>query len=404
VRGFKVTIPNTLEPAGGIFVPAATNNPGQEPAAEKDAQNKERANAKPPKSGLNEELAIGLSIANIDEELAKEMDCPVTKGAVVVECQLPGSEREDRPVPPPQLPHCAAGDVITKIDATPINSEDDFLRWLDHARKGRTYRVTGYRQVRERRWTKITLSLKYRGGDSHDLTYARTDSVTDGLGDRPQNVYYRFPSRVKRFAVGGGELRVEIGSPIVYIGSRIQHRRFKFVSHWFRPSNGTVEEPDEGFYRVNKKAEEVTFESDNPKLFDLGRDDKYGQFAVFKEAGKANLVVHFLEQSFSIPIEVVRLPFDEGDESRGVVKALGLPDVEKEHTCTYPDSAVIDGIYYGPDAGEQVITAKHWVYLSHRFLVISIANGQVYSIASHDPPDEAARQKWGWGWNPVPDP
>jgi serine protease Do len=81
-------------------------------------------------------VRLGLSVYDLTETLAQELNLPVIRGAVV-ESVEPGS--------PAQKAGLRAGDVITKIDNTEIRNSDELIAYVRQKSPGAVIRVEAWR-------------------------------------------------------------------------------------------------------------------------------------------------------------------------------------------------------------------------------------------------------------------
>ena len=126
--------------------------------------------------------------------------------------------------------------------------------------------------------------------------------------------------------------------------------------------------------------------------------------ANFKNPGQTNVRFTLAGKTVSIPITVVQLPFrsagglDSGvrrrlrpnaDRPRGpspaddVVRLIGLPDEKEKHFISWPESATIDGIYYGSSDPRWSISTEHWKFNKYPGAVIAIVANRVHAVATY---------------------
>lgn len=322
---------------------------------------------------------IGIEIKTLDKATAIKTKCPVRTGVVVTDVEFGGSA---------YAAGIVAGDVISRIDHHQIGKANAISDWAVKATVGKTYKFTVYRQVDDN-WEKLTPTVTVKSqSDKRDLADP-AKQLFDELGKKPKVVDER-----NTFDVGGGKLKLNLHSPVVYLPAKGEKQLFTFLTHAYRDDHGRMQRDKEGFYSIGGKAEEISFTSDDPKLLDIKHDGTLGTILVAKEAGAANIVVTLAGTECKVPLKIERLEIDEGDESKAAVKAYGLPDKEEMHYTSWPKTETHDGIIYSPEAGQRIIAAKQWHYNKFPHLVVSIVDGKVYRIGSND--DTATRGFIGW--------
>ena len=199
----------------------------------------------------------------------------------------------------------------------------------------------------------------------------------------------------------GGKLAVCVDSPVFYVTKSQKATYYRSVMHAFRDSDGKVHRDTEGFYPVNGAAVEIKLSSDTPDILEVGKVTKLGigNDLTIKKEGNAKIKIEFGNDSFTVPIKVVKLDIAEGyiakgDNGADVVRKFGLPDEEKNIFVSYPHTESRDNIIYSTDARSGSRSAKHWKYKKYPYLVISIVNGKVYKISSYR--EEGTGEFVGW--------
>jgi len=98
----------------------------------------------------------------------------------------------------------------------------------------------------------------------------------------------------------------------------------------------------------------------------------------FLRPGKATITVGFMggsgtgavPQSVNIALEVVQLPIWDGMTKDEVIHALGVPDDRNSGYVSWPDSKVVDGVYYDTSGNPYGISYEHWCYKRYPGLVL----------------------------------
>lgn len=179
--------------------------------------------------------------------------------------------------------------------------------------------------------------------------------------------------------VAGGQLAVTVDSPTVYLPAKGTKDYCGFVNHAFRDRHGQVQREKAGFYEVDGLPSEIRVSSETEELVELDI------CLTFKEAGNAYLRVEFAGDAFLIPLKIVRLEINEGDDAADVIRAFGLPDEEKEISVSWPDVETHDNITYSTSTPEvrAAVFATHWRYKKYPHLVFSIVGNRIHKISSY---------------------
>lgn len=200
------------------------------------------------------------------------------------------------------------------------------------------------------------------------------------------------------FSLGSERLRVEIKSVVVYLPANRDYvppnrdpalygfaPRFigGFLFHSLVGADEEIQFEKAGFYRIDGKAERITFRSGNTTIMELAGTSGVG--FEFKQAGSVDLFIDLAGRSFKIPIRVIRVDICVGDEAATVVEKLGLPDEDMEVFVAWPNTKTVDTVAYGPSASENIIIAHHWRYRKWPGLVLSIVSDRVHEVASMRP-------------------
>ncbi|QEG40414.1 DUF4339 domain-containing protein [Roseimaritima ulvae] len=152
----------------------------------------------------------------------------------------------------------------------------------------------------------------------------------------------------------------------------------------FLTADERVEEPSAGFIPVNGRPEQVKLSSSDPSLIEVFDDGSAG----VRGAGKAIVSVECAAARISIPIQVAKVPFNVGygkSDPKTIIATLGIPQRKRAYVVRWPQSKIIDQMYYGPDAGSQEV-GEHWEYDKLPGLSIRVIGTFVEDIGMRDRP------------------
>jgi hypothetical protein len=192
--------------------------------------------------------------------------------------------------------------------------------------------------------------------------------------------------------VGSGELLVAWKFSTVYVAANASDIMSNHPSYGvffftaYREPAGEFTEPAAGFFRVDGKPQRVGFHSEDEKVVHVYEDGSAG----FPGGGKTNVVVSLAGESVKVPVTVVQLPVNSGRYLTGspaedVIRLMGLPDEKQKHYVSWPDSEIIDGIYYGSSDPRWGIATEHWKYRKYPGAVIAIVANRVYAVGTYAP-------------------
>lgn len=152
----------------------------------------------------------------------------------------------------------------------------------------------------------------------------------------------------------------------------------------FLTADKSVQKPSAGFIPINGKPEHVKMSSSDPSLIQVFDDGSAG----VRGAGNAVVSVECAGTRISIPIQVVATPFSVGygeSDPKQIIATLGIPQRKQSHVVRWPQSEIIDQMYYGPDAGSQEV-GEHWEYDKLPGLAIRVIGSFVKDIGMRDRP------------------
>jgi len=190
------------------------------------------------------------------------------------------------------------------------------------------------------------------------------------------NLY--FPERSRKYSSGA------IGD-IVGLG---------YFVRFFWKNNGSVyEKPlNNKWFLVNNTPSEVTLKTNTPDKIRTHDDTSFG----FLGDGEASLVIIFLNKNIglNIKIEIVPFkslldfPFNEVTKADDLIRMWGFPDDKKVISVSWPKVEIIDGMLFGPKAGE-TMSREHWRYKKYPDLVLQFAlnNGTLLGATTTRNPD-----------------
>lgn len=317
------------------------------------------------------DIRLGLSVISIDRQTAAKEKFPVRVGVRVVGVDE-GAAAEEAGL--------RVGDLISRIDNRAMPNSETMMEWAAKAQPDKAYHFIIHRSNENGKWEKLTVSVK--PAPPNDAKKKEPSFDFDNVTvDRPK----RKPAKaLHRFPIAGGELCISLKSPIIYLPEKGEDYLYQFLFHAYRPEDGKTQREREGFYAINATAEEITFRSDDPTALELGRDGELGVFLKVKEQGTPNIVATLAGMTCKVPVKIERLPFNVGDDAKGIIKTFGLPDEAKKYYTSWPESETHDGIFYKPEAGQGGIASEHWRYNKYPHLVIAIVASKLYRIASYD--------------------
>lgn len=196
---------------------------------------------------------------------------------------------------------------------------------------------------------------------------------------------------------GGGEMFIYVQSPVVHLASGRQKEQPAFAALFYRdPSHRLNPILNDGDAIKAGQAEvPVSIKSDNLERMVIENGGMYGMRFTFRQPGEVNLVVSFSGTEVKIPIQVVDLPFNLGQEAKDLVAKYGPPDSKEKMSVTYPLFKNLDGIAYSPLPGGSMDT-EHWRFKQVPYAVFSIGGGgtELYRVGSFDREGAAALDQW----------
>lgn len=241
--------------------------------------------------------------------------------------------------------------------------------------------------------------LTERAKDKSANVLVEEPPIDNPSGVPPPDLCELDPSDTKsEFVVGDARLQVEIPSTIVYlpanrkyvppdqgqtVGGFVSHSIFSFMSHCVIGADGQRHYATAGFYRVDGKAQRISFRSGDPATLEIFGTDGIG--FRFKRSGNVDVFIDLAGRSFKRNIRVVRIDVCEGDAAATVVEKFGLPDEDKEVFCSWPDVVTADTLSYSPSASSNIVIANHWRYRKWPGFVLSIISDRVHRVASARP-------------------
>lgn len=206
--------------------------------------------------------------------------------------------------------------------------------------------------------------------------------------------------------VGDGELLVGWKHSTVYISANAADLLIyepsygSFFVTAFREASGQFAEPAAWSFRVNGRPEKVAFHCDDENIVRVHNDGS----ARFKNPGRTNVRVTLAGNAVAVPITVIQLPFRSGQwefvdrsgqwefvvaslvgstPAADVIRVIGFPDEKKKHYISWPDSEIIDRIYYGSSDPRWSIATEHWKFNKYPGAVIAIVANRVYAVSTY---------------------
>lgn len=274
------------------------------------------------------------------------------------------------------------GDVILAVDGKFVGNEELFNNWFKIAKSGVVYEFE-IRRFDERisRWRPQTLNVKLEQSVQPKAEVKPKEKTKLSGFDTGSNLHYSFD-------VAGGTLSVFVDCSVIYLPSDGDDTYFSFIRHRFTDASGNEQRDVEGFYSIDGKASRIKIDSDNKDILRVRKHPSLGTELTFTKEGKVNLTIELGENTFHIPMSVIRINLEIGDRGAAVVERLGIPDQSETIFTSWPDVETHDNIIYAPEAG-RVILAKHLKYARHPNLVVSIVDSAVYRIRGcYDPKPE----------------
>lgn len=72
---------------------------------------------------------------------------------------------------------------------------------------------------------------------------------------------------------------------------------------------------------------------------------------------------------------VIRLPVAHRTLAEKIIEITGLPDAETREYISWPESKILDGIFYTNRSDGKDRRVQHWLYDSYPGLVLALENG-----------------------------
>ena len=281
------------------------------------------------------------SIAEMEPKERKERKMGFKSGLLLTDVA------EDKPAARAGL---RPDDVLLTAGGKALKKPADLVQWLTTTNHGETYPLIIMRQL-QGRWNRQTVQLA--------AEFTDVVKKPAGLKVTPlSNVYYlpsggratlhhfldiRYDGELPKFGyfdVGGVDLECSVQSSDPSI-----------VSHW---NKGVATE--DGVSREQRQYE-------------------------FKKAGRVQLLVAVGGFRAMVPMQVVELPFKEGDREGDVIAALGEPSEKTKVVVTGERPEFIDGITYERGA-TGAIRVEHWTFKRFPKLVVAMERREVRQIAT----------------------
>lgn len=121
------------------------------------------------------------------------------------------------------------------------------------------------------------------------------------------------------------------------------------------------------FIKIDDQTKIVKFTSKTPKILTVSED---GLICV-KDQGKGIFRVSIDSHSVDISLHIEFLPIKYGIDTDRLIEKLGIPDKMIKKVISWPESEIIDGIFYCPGVGG-INCVEHWIYNKYPGAIIRI--------------------------------
>lgn len=130
------------------------------------------------------------------------------------------------------------------------------------------------------------------------------------------------------------------------------------------------------YVKLGGKTVEIGFSSSDPKILNPAGSGRF----VVKGVGKAVLRVAIGQAQVDVPVTVVRLPIAHRMPAEKIIGVMGLPDAETREYIPWPESKILDGIFYTNESDGKGRRVQHWLYDAYPGLVLALENGVVSAL------------------------
>ena len=143
----------------------------------------------------------------------------------------------------------------------------------------------------------------------------------------------------------------------------ISFRYYSFCRLDFRNSTGVFAESTGGLVPINGKPERVSYKTSDKSIANI---DKDGQI-MFVGSGEVEIIAEIGGESIAIPLHLIEVPVKAGDDQKTattvqqLIESQGFPDRKKPVSLVWPNSDIVDGVFYDPTPTEYVST-EHWEF------------------------------------------
>jgi hypothetical protein len=173
----------------------------------------------------------------------------------------------------------------------------------------------------------------------------------------------------------------------------------QFIKVFWKEKNGKYVEPtNHKWFSIGGNATSIEWVSSNEDKAKIYSDTSTG---IYKE-GSFSIILTFLEKKMAINFNVLVLPVRLKEIYRSGIKRTtsdeiismwGLPDNRKKVSVSWPNQAIIDGIFYDPNAGSPE-TREHWRFKKYPDFIVSVIPHNGYITNFYCSRDKALYKNW----------
>ncbi len=175
-----------------------------------------------------------------------------------------------------------------------------------------------------------------------------------------------------------GDLVVDVKSSVVYLAKGKPTKIADFVGTALLRDGKPVREVDQ-FFDWNPKPVELKLVDTETVSYETR--EKYTA-TLFASVGPAVVAMTLGEQRVEVPLKVVSIDYEIGQNSGDLIKDLGLADSVEELFVKWPTNERVEGVFYTVSVQERIRAIEQWRFNAFPHCVFSIEDRKIVAIDS----------------------
>ena len=152
------------------------------------------------------------------------------------------------------------------------------------------------------------------------------------------------------------------------------------------------------YVKIGEETNTITFSSSNEKIIKFRPATEFsnqGFFTIYDE-GQVSVFVKLDTATVEITLNIVKVPLKDSFLEDEIIDALGLPDYKNNDFIKWPNSKIVDGLFYSTTdrvtGSVYGVSVNHWAYKKYPGLIIRLKpTGYVVNSDLRQPAWEAVR-------------